>query len=434
MTRPAKYNPFNSSDLTLLVREWNLIERPRQQGLDWPLKPWIEEFPEHKDFLTVLKSKNLGLIDRGFLREVVQAQIKKRQLSEAFLACLIWGYGGRGYAQHRTRKIFISPNFQSALETSIMHLQQSNIVGAFKSLIEEGPEGIGCSFGSKFLFFAMPETIEVKPLIVDAHVARAINQLTLTYANSVRITAKKYMELMHNFAQAANHFQIAPEVLEEIMFMEMLRNNLNRSWAVAPKVNLSDAKKLSWVLALATDLHRKGMSVEIERSKPGGEQYECIRISARERLEIEFNLKGSIRQFKPLTTSFTWDSALQMGLLEVSRRLRSEPSPRGRALPDPTSDSFSWLSRALIGKAEMEIDDFNSFFLLSDQQRQEVKLRAVGMSPRDIQNSFVLLKSGVIKGMLIPWKGTVITIDGGQIDIASDCYMPVEMYYGEDAF
>ena len=118
MKKPARFNRLLSSDLTLIVREWELRGRPRQDGVDWPLQEWLDDFPEFEQFFRELKSKNLGLLSRQIVKEVMANSITTGDLEFGFLACMVWGFGDRGYAQHRTRKIISATDFGTRVNSS----------------------------------------------------------------------------------------------------------------------------------------------------------------------------------------------------------------------------------------------------------------------------------------------------------------------------
>lgn len=432
MRRPAKYNRLLSSDLTLLVREWDLRGRPRQIGLDWPLQEWLDDFPEYESFLNELKSKNLGLLDRKLVKEVTRNSIHSNQFERGFLACMIWGFGNRGYAQHRTRKMLSSPNFGKSLQETVKLLNQGDLASAYRVLIEEGPEGLGCSFGSKYLYFAAPDDEEIQPIIVDAVIARAINELTMSSANSVRMNAEKYALLIEEFSQAAKELHLKSDILEEILFDAMMRKSNNTNWNSSEPSNLTEREKKSWVLSLIVDMIRKGESFNVERTHPGGGQYDCIGIKSFGNIEVDFNVRGSIHIFKPGPSHIDWESVLSLGLLEVSRRIRRSAKSRERAMPSSISDSYSWLSRALVGKAQITVEDFESFFMVTDQQKAMFDTIGKSATSKEIENSFILFVEGKPQAMLLPWKGLVLTLAGEEIKIESDCYMPVENYYGDE--
>lgn len=432
MTRPIRFNRLLSSDLTLLVREWELRGRPRQSAIDWSLEAWVKEFAEFESQLRELKIKNLGLLNRTFVREVIQNSIAKQETEFGFLVCMIWGFGSRGYAQHRTRKIFSSDNFSTSLQETITHLKDKNLAKAFESLITNGPEGLGSSFGTKYLYFANPDETQHPPIIVDALVAEAINDLTMRRVDPLRLNSTRYLELIAEFSQAAEFLELRPEVLEEILFDWALKRSSNAGWSSMTAGLRSSKSKKAWVMALATDLTRKGEVLQIERSHPGDAQYDCIRLSSKNKYEIEFNANGNIHMFEPSTSHYGWEIVDELGLLEVSKRLRQSTEKFERAFPNHNSNSLSWLSRALLGKAEFPVDDFDSFFIVSDEQRKSIESIDMSLRSRDLENSFVLLNKGNVQGILLPWKGIVLKLSGEKIEVESDCYMPVEEYYGDD--
>ncbi len=432
MSRPVKFNRLLTSDLTLIVREWELRGRPRQDGVDWPLQEWLNDFPECEEFFRELKSKNLGLLSRQLVKEVTANSITTGNLEFGFLACMVWGFGDRGYAQHRTRKIISATNFHQILTDTVNHLKRGDIAAAYTSLIENGPEGLGCSFGTKYLYFASPDDQELKPIIVDAIIAKAINEWTLFRANPLRMDANRYVKLLEEFSQASQELQLQPEVLEEILFDAMAKKSGGTSWSSSAPLKISGREKKSWVLSLIADMIRKGALINVERSHPGGGQYDCIGLKTHHDFEVQFNVNGSIHIFKPAPSHLDWEAAFQLGVLEVSRRLRNVEASQERAMPSHLSDSYSWLSRALIGNAEIDVQDFESFFILNDDQKAIFDSLGEESNARQFEDSFALIVDGKAQAILLPWKGIVIKADGEKLEIKSDCYMPVEQYYGDE--
>lgn len=429
MNESERFNRLLSSDLTLVVREWELRGKPRQDGVDWPLEEWLTDFPEYEKFLTELKAKNLGLLDRKLVRDITLGSISSGKLELGFLACMIWGFGGRGYAQHRTRKIVSSANFEKTLRDTVQNLQNGDIAGAYTSLIEKGPEGLGCSFGTKYLYFASPIDIAIQPIIVDALIAKAISEMTHFRVDPARMDSQRYVKLIETFSQAAQSLGLEPDVLEEILFDAISRNSGGSGWSSSTPLKVSDQKKKAWVLSLIVDMIRKGELLQVERTHPGGGQYDCIGIKSPNRFEVEFNVRGSVHIFKPISSHIGWESTFKLGLLEVSRRLRSSGSAQERAMPSQISDSYSWLSRALMGRAQIAVEDFESFLILTEQQRAQFKYLEESVSAKEIEKSLVLINDGELHAVLIPQKGLVFTSDGEKIKIESDCCMPVENYF-----
>ena len=432
MSRPVKFNRLLTSDLTLIVREWELRGRPRQDGVDWPLQEWLNDFPEYEAFFRQLKSKNLGLLSRKLVKEVTLSSVLAGKLELGFLACMIWGFGDRGYAQHRTRKIMSAPNFMQILADTVDNLRKGDIAAAYTSLIENGPDGLGCSFGTKYLYFASPEDEKLKPIIVDALIAKAINEWTRSRVNPLKMDANQYVKLIEEFSQASQALGLPSEVLEEILFSEMAKKSGSSSWNSSIPLTLSEREKKSWVLSLIVDMIRKGALINVERTHPGGGQYDCIGLKTHHDFEVQFNVNGSIHIFKPAPSHLDWEAAFQLGVLEVSRRLRNAEANQERAMPSHLSDSFSWLSRALIGKAEIDVQDFESFFILNDDQKAIFDSLGEESNARQFEDSFALFVDGKVQAILLPRKGIVIKADGEKLEIKSDCYMPVEQYYGDE--
>ena len=73
---------------------------------------------------------------------------------------------------------------------------------------------------------------------------------------------------------------------------------------------------------------------------------------------MELNLNGGIFVHSELAGRFDWSSAIKLGILKTSKRLRGTEGESERAGPSASSNVYAWLSRALIGDAEIDVDDF----------------------------------------------------------------------------
>jgi len=169
MTQIPRPNPLVAADIAVQVQEWKILGKPRQGGIDWSLTSWVKEFPEHEVFLTQLKKRNLGLLDRHTVYGVVSEYLTKGELEVAFLVVMIWGFGFRGYGRFRSNKIIEDTNFISSLEKTVMALNKGDVISAYENLIENGPDGLGCAFGSKFLYFATPSIKSIKWIRREIH-------------------------------------------------------------------------------------------------------------------------------------------------------------------------------------------------------------------------------------------------------------------------
>ena len=116
MKQIPRRNPLVPADIAVQVQEWKILGKPRQGGIDWNLASWAKDFPEHQEFFTELKKKNLGLLDRNTVHAVVSSCLTKGDLEVAFLVVMIWGFGFRGYGRFRSNKIIEDKVFKSSLE------------------------------------------------------------------------------------------------------------------------------------------------------------------------------------------------------------------------------------------------------------------------------------------------------------------------------
>ena len=430
MKKVPMRNPLLAADIAVQVQEWKILGRARQGGIDWHCVSWIKDFPQHQDFLLSLKHQNLGLLDRNLVRRAVTESISEGGLEEAFLVVMIWGYGFRGYGRYRSNKIMDSAIFKKTLTTTIAALHQGDVQAAYEALIENGPEGLGCAFGSKFLFFASPKNIENYPLIIDSLIATAINNAGHAQIGIQSLTAKKYFELVKKFHEAAKFYDISPDELEELLFANTYKQYNSGDWSTFDKKDLSRTQKMAWALLLATDMERKGHLLKVNRTFPCDGQYDCVRLKIFKGLDMEMNLNGSIFIHSKPEGRFDWGSAIKLGILNTSKRLRGVEDRVERSGPSSDSNSYAWLSRALIGDGEVEVDNFLEIQNLSESSHSDL-----GQIFKDVtlkKSDWLLYKNNQISGLLATNNATLYNLSGQKFKIIEDCNMPFEMYDGPD--
>lgn len=430
MKKVPMRNPLLAADIAVQVQEWKILGRARQGGIDWNYANWVKDFPQYEDFLLSLKHKNLGLLDRYLVRSVVTQSISEGRLEEAFLAVMIWGYGFRGYGRYRSNKVMESAVFKTTLRTTITALHQGEVQAAYEALIENGPEGLGCAFGSKFLFFASPKNIENYPLIIDSLIATAINNAGHAHIGVQSLTAKKYFELVEKFHEAAKFYDVAPDELEELLFTNTYKQYNSGDWSMVEKKDLSRTQKIAWALLLATDMERKGHLLQVGRTFPCDGQYDCVSLKIFQNLDMEMNLNGSIFIHSKPEDRFDWESAIKLGILKTSRRLRGVEGKAERSGPSSDSNSYAWLSRALIGDGEIEVDNFLEVQNLSESAYSNLEQVFKDVTIR--KSDWLLYKNNQISGLLVTNDSNVYDLSGQRFKITEDCNMPFEMYDGPD--
>jgi thermostable 8-oxoguanine DNA glycosylase len=423
-------NPLVSADIAVQVQEWKILEKPRQGGIDWNLTSWAKEFPKHQEFFIELKKKNLGLLDRNTVHSAVSSCLTEGDLEAAFLVVMIWGFGFRGYGRFRSNKIIEDKSFKSSLKKTIEALNKGDVIGAYEHLIEKGPDGLGCAFGSKFLYFAASKKMENYPLIIDSLVGTAINNAGLAHVAVHSLKADKYFELIKKLHEAAAFYELRPDELEELLFTNVYKIYTSSDWSIVQDSKLSRNQKMSWAMLLAADIDRKSHTATVSRTFPGGGQYDCVRIQVHKKIDMEMNLNGSIFIHSKPEGRFDWSSAIKLGILRTSKRLRGTEGESERAGPSASSNLYAWLSKALIGGAEIDVDDFVELEHLSEESKSHLEDRFKhGLNPKSI---WVLYKDQQICGLLDIWRAIATDLDGNQTIIKEDCYMPYEMYDGPD--
>ena len=430
MKQIPRRNPLVPADIAVQVQEWKILGKPRQGGIDWNLASWAKEFPEHQEFFVELKKKNLGLLDRNTVHGVVSSCLTKGELEVAFLVVMIWGFGFRGYGRFRSNKIIEDKAFKSSLKKTIEALNQGDVIGAYEHLIENGPDGLGCAFGSKFLYFAASKQMENYPLIIDSLVGTAINNAGLARIAVQSLKADKYFELIKKFHEAAAFYEIQPDELEELLFTNVYKIYTSSDWSVVQDSELSRNQKMAWAMLLATDIERKSHSAKVSRTFPNGGQYDCVRIKMFKGLDMELNLNGGIFVHSELVGRFDWSSAIKLGILKTSKRLRGTEGESERAGPSASSNAYAWLSRALIGDAEIDVDDFIEMEHLSEASKLQLEQRFKHNSIS--KRIWVLYKNQQVCGLLDYGRAIAIDSTGNQTSIKEDSNMPYEMYDGPD--
>ena len=430
MKQIPRRNPLVPADIAVQVQEWKILGKPRQGGIDWNFASWAKEFPEHKEFFIELKKKNLGLLDRNTVHGVVRSCLTKGELEVAFLVVMIWGFGFRGYGRFRSNKIIEDKEFKSSLKKTIEALDKGDVIGAYEHLIENGPDGLGCAFGSKFLYFAASKKMENYPLIIDSLVGMAINNAGLARVAVQSLKADKYFELIKKFHEAAAFYEIQPDELEELLFTNVYNIYTSSDWSVIQDSQLSRNQKMAWAMLLATDIVRKSHSATVSRTFPNGGQYDCVRIKMLKGLDMELNLNGGIFVHSELVGRFDWSSAIKLGILKTSKRLRGTEGASERAGPSTSSNIYAWLSRALIGDAEIDVDDFIELEHLSEESKSQLEQSFKHNSIS--KKIWVLYKNKQVCGLLDFQRAIATDLAGNQTSIKEDSHMPYEMYDGPD--
>jgi hypothetical protein len=168
----------------------------------------------------------------------------------------------------------------------------------------------------------------------------------------------------------------------------------------------------------------------VSRTFPGGGQYDCVRIQLYKQLDMEMNLNGSIFIHSEPVVRFDWSSAIKLGVLKTSKRVRAMEGVSERAGPSANSNSYAWLSRALIGNAEIDVDNFVSLQHLSEESQSQLEQR---FKHKSISKSiWILYRNQQICGLLDYGRAIAIDLEGNQTIIKEDSNMPYEMYDGPD--
>jgi hypothetical protein len=159
-------------------------------------------------------------LDRITVRQICATAVRSEEAAtEAFIAAMAWGYGAVGYGPWRVSQALQEPNAGKKLLAIATVLRDSGAVAAYRVMSESSRmPRIGPAFGSKFLYFADPQTHHRRALILDRLVAKWLRENTTFRPNPVPWAPKTYAAYLDHMHEWAATFDTSPEALELAMF------------------------------------------------------------------------------------------------------------------------------------------------------------------------------------------------------------------------
>ncbi len=126
----------------------------------WSADKWKRSFKGSglEDFLPASIS-DLSSVSRRDVQNIFESirspnQASNRQVLQAFIAAMIWGYGTTGYGPYRTQRILSSSRDERVkILRDVWDHARSGYSDAYKCL-KSKIHGLGPAFGTKFIYFA----------------------------------------------------------------------------------------------------------------------------------------------------------------------------------------------------------------------------------------------------------------------------------------
>jgi hypothetical protein len=313
------------------VEEWSLRGKPKQNAIDWNLEAWVKTFPEHARFLQQLRLKNLGYLGRDLVRETVQKNAAEKRFVEGFLAVMIWGYADDARGPWRTKRILDQPIAPTAISKAYKFLLAGDVIGAYRTLIDSGPEHLGPAFATKYLYFGASQNIRPRPVILDSLITEGFKKWADKSINSTNATAQQYFEFLEYVETTSERLNILPEDVELIMFTEIAKIKGSQSWVNRQQMkDISKSQRKAWGLLLASEIMMRIPNLVLFQSEPGGGQYDCLSLreaDGNNNFKADFNINGSIHFFNPNTQHYQWTELIERGVSSTCEIL---------------SDTFGW--------------------------------------------------------------------------------------------
>jgi hypothetical protein len=205
-----------------LIDRWVEDGTPGQPPIPWPRQRWLEDFPGNAAALGRLPDR----LDRAAVRTAcADASRSPAQAVEAFLAVMAWGFGDSvGYGRYRTGRILASrsdsaPRLHAVAQAIVTDGPLAGYL-ALASPRASRLHGLGPSFGTKLLYFWQPADRRPRALILDAFVAKWLEDEVDWRLDPLPWsvdTYRRYLDQMHAWAEVLG---IEPDELEMCIFQD----------------------------------------------------------------------------------------------------------------------------------------------------------------------------------------------------------------------
>ena len=224
--------------ITELIAKWKTDKTPAQEPIDWNRERWeapdsrYPKIASHKTFIKGLPNP-IGREDvRGYGADASRSTAKA---VEAFVASMVWGFGGTGYGVYRTNRILtVNPDAPQRLHDVAEILKSDGPVEGYRAIANSDQsrlKWLGPAFGTKYLYFCSPD--DNPALVLDALMAAWLNKHCEPSEPKLRPwqwSTTKYEEYLANMTKWAGS-ACTPAELETIIFTAEADRRTGNQWS-----------------------------------------------------------------------------------------------------------------------------------------------------------------------------------------------------------
>ena len=218
--------------LRQVVGEWRAAGSPPQPGTLWPRDLWLTDLPQHADLFRGLPT----LLARADVRAACAGAADDANSAErAFVAVMVWGFGSVGYSRFRTANMLLTPHAPDRLLAVAQTLATAGPIAAYRCLADRsdcGVDGLGPSFGTKFLYFCQPSGAETTALILDKLVSDWILENAGLALQPQPWSDRRYEAYLRQMHAWANELECAPDEVEQCIFQAQA-NEQGGQWSTS---------------------------------------------------------------------------------------------------------------------------------------------------------------------------------------------------------
>ncbi|WP_254593080.1 8-oxoguanine DNA glycosylase OGG fold protein [Prescottella equi] len=203
-----------------------------EQGIEFNPERWKRAIPDTQAWPAELDdcpaSGRWPIVDRHRVFAVsgrVSCELDQPwAATQLLVAALAWGVGTSALDVGRRAKVFADTDLNSKLTRAIKVLRVEGPVSAYSALSRGGSlavKNLGPSFFTKFLYFAGYDTDSYmpKPVILDQHVARALNAYTTDeWSTAGPWSPQQYGKYLDLVADWASRWDTSQDSIERRLF------------------------------------------------------------------------------------------------------------------------------------------------------------------------------------------------------------------------
>jgi hypothetical protein len=198
------------------VASWRERGSPPQPGIPWPRDRWLEDFPSFRDLVRRLPPT----LDREAVAAVARrASSSDRAALDALVAVMAWGHGDRPYAQFRGLVLMRQPRIASKLQAVASELDAKGAIAGYRLLMGDAQiNGLGPSFGTKFLYFAQDPADRPRALIHDRVIGTWLVNVAGLPLKSEPSSVDRYAGYLRQMHAWADELACEPDEVEMCIF------------------------------------------------------------------------------------------------------------------------------------------------------------------------------------------------------------------------